>query len=275
MVDLPAMPSVIVQVLQATDKENVSMAEIEKLLSTDPSITTKLFKVVNSAYFGLPRQVASIGQALAILGIQQVRNLVLSIGVVNALTSPNPRIIEIQRQFWQHSFASATCAQTISRRKGHSTKEQELVFVGGLLHDIGRLFLLTLFNQPYTQVMTEASRLAEPLSSTEQRILGTTHAHLGGVLAEKWNFPVSLCEMITLHDGFEEGDPVENSERLYCVHIADRLASEIWLGEECSPLWPWDPRAEEWLGHSIEERKELRLETEQFVENAKELLGML
>ena len=91
MVDIPSLPTVIVEVVDAIEREGVSSRQIEDIVALDSAITMKLLKVVNSAYFGLPRQISSISQAISFLGLQQVRNLVLSIGVLNALRSDSPR----------------------------------------------------------------------------------------------------------------------------------------------------------------------------------------
>lgn len=275
MVDLPALPNVIVQVLQATDKDTVTTSEVEGLLASDAAITTKLLKVVNSAYFGLPRQVGSVGHAITILGMHQVRNLVLSVGVLNALSSPSPKVFEIQKSFWEHSFASATCGQTLARRRGMSSKDQDLVFIGSLLHDIGRLFLFTLFNQPYTQVLSDAERLEEPVTEVEKRILGITHAELGGILADKWNFPTQLTDLIKHHENPMECEDPDNHNRLFCVHVADRLATETADGGPNKVTWPWSDEASKWLGYSEEQLNDLRTEVVEFTEKAKELLGVL
>lgn len=275
MVDLPALPTVIVRVLQATEKDTVTTSEIENLLSTDAAMTIKLLKVVNSAYFGLPRQVSNINQAIAILGMHQVRNLVLSVGVLNALSSPSPRVIEVQKAFWEHSFAAATCAQTLAARKGLSTLDQDLAFVGGLLHDVGRLFLFTLFNQPYQQVMSESAKLGEPVTVTEVRVLGTSHAELGGMLAEKWNFPAALGDLIRHHEEPQTLTNPEHGTKLYCVHAADRLASELWEGGENAKQWPWCPKVVEWLNFTPDEMSSIREEVKGFVEQARVMLGVL
>lgn len=272
MIDLPALPTVVLQVIQATEKETATTTEIEDLLSSDPAITTKLLKVVNSAYFGLPRQIVNVNQTIAILGMQQVRNLVMSIGVLNALTSPSPRIVEIQKAFWQHSFASASCAESIARRKHLPKKELETIFIGGLLHDVGRLFFFTLFNLPYQEVLAESIRKGEVLESVESRILGVTHSELGGVLADKWNFPGQLTDMIRLHDTVGDG---QISDSVMCVHVADVIANELAPTESVGTPHPIDPRAVAWLGYSEAEWAQLKQETAEQVEKARDLLGVL
>lgn len=272
MVDLPAMPMVIVQVVQATDRDDVTTAEVEALLGKDPALATKVLKVVNSAYFGLPRQITSISHAVAILGLQQVRNLALSLGVLNALSSSNPRVQDMQKLFWQQSFGAGYCAEALARRKGLSKKDIEIVFVGGLLRDIGRLFLLTLFNLPYQQVMKESCNRTLPLKLVEQKVLGTTHAELGAELAERWNFPPDLIQCIRGHDGdFSPGEPAVE----YCVHIADILSSEIAEPEFVGLQVPIHGRAAAWANLSESDLNEIRTGMDGAVQKAKELLGIL
>ncbi len=272
MVDLPALPSVVMQVIQATERETVSTSEIERLLSSDPAITAKLLKVVNSAYFGLPRQIVNINQTIAILGLLQVRNLVMSIGVLNVLNSPSPRIVEVQKQFWQHSFAAASCAEWIAKARNKPRKEVEMLFVGGLLHDVGRLFLFTLFNLPYQEVVKESLKKEEPLEQVERRVLGTTHAELGGALAEKWNFPPALVDMIRYHDTLPEG-AVDDS--IYCVHVSDSIANDLAPAETSGILAGIHESAILALGLKQEEIDELRVATAAQIEKARDMLGVL
>lgn len=272
MVDLPALPTVVMQVVQATESDTTTTTEIEGMLVADAAITTKLLKVVNSAYFGLPRQIVNVNQTIAILGMHQVRNLVMSIGVLNALSSPSPRIVEVQKGFWQQSFAAATCAETIAKDKGMSKKDIELVFIGGLLHDVGRLFLFTLFNLPYQEVLKESLNRHEPLESVEERILGVTHAQLGGILGEKWNFPDELVQMIQNHDKIPVGGA---TDAVYCTHIADAIANQLATLDVVGTASEVDPRARLWLGYSDEQWEDLKSKTAAQVELAKEMLGVM
>ncbi len=272
MVDLPALPGVVLQVVQATENENVSTAEIEKYLQLDTAITTKLLKVVNSAYFGLPRQIVNVNQTIAILGLHQVRNLVLSIGVLNLLTSSSPKVIETQKAYWQSSFAAASCAETLARKRNLDRKDVETVFVSGLLRDVGRLFLLTLFTLPYQEVLNASIKNQEPVSETETRILGFTHAELGATLAEKWNFPPTLVEAIRDHDQIPEGDVNLTTA---CIHIADHLAGEIGDPAFIGVLSETDPRALKALNLTEADLSDLRDQTVEQVTKAKDLVGLL
>lgn len=272
MVDLPALPTVVMQVVQATEKDTATTTEIESLLSADAAITTKLLKVVNSAYFGLPRQIVNVNQTIAILGMQQVRNLVMSIGVLNALSSPSPRIVEVQKLFWQNSFAAASCAEHIAKAKHLPKKDVEMIFVGGLLHDVGRLFLFALFNLPYQEVLKESIARGEAIESVERRVLGTDHGELGGVLAEKWNFPEQIASMIRDHAILPAGNVWEG---VYCAHIADGIANELAPQEVAGTLQPMDKRALDWLGYGEQELEDLKSQTASQVSLAKEMMGMI
>lgn len=272
MVDLPALPTVIIQVVKATEKETVSTHEIEELISTDAAISTKLLKVVNSAYFGMPKQVFSINQAIAILGMHQVRNLVLSIGVLNALTTESARTEDMQKCFWERSFGTASCAQMIGRMKRLPAKEQELLFVAGLLHDIGMLFLLTQFTSPYLEVLKASHASKEPLVIVEQRALHTNHAKLGGMLAEKWNFPDDLGELIARHESTLAPDEYPSGA---CLSIADRLVCSTHHSGSCGYSDGISQDEAAWLGLDQDEVKNLEDEVTIQINHAKELLGMI
>lgn len=272
MVDLPAIPGIVIQVIQAADRDEVTTSEIEALISKDAAIATKILKVVNSAYFGLPRQVNTVGQAIVILGLHQVRNLAMSLGVLSALSSTNPRIMEYQKAFWAQSFAAGSCAQEVARRRGLAKKDQDTIFIGGLLHDIGRLFLITLFNLPYQQVIRESATSELPLRMVEERVLGASHAELGAALAERWSFPEELVSMIRNHDGdFSQGHPYNE----FCVHIADVLASEIDDSELASKPLPISTQAAEWANLTEEDYEFIKANIRRDVEKARELLGIL
>lgn len=271
MVDLPSLPTCIVQVVQATEKETVSTHEIEELIGADPAIATKLLRVVNSAYFGMPRQISSINQSIAILGLHQVRNLVLSIGVLNALSSSSEHLQKMQRRFWERSFGAAKCAQLLANYKDLPAKIQETVFVAGLLHDVGILFLFTQFTTPYAAVVKYAQANPDRLVDIERRILHIDHAQLGGMLANKWNFPENLEELIAKHE--DPGDPEANAT-VSCVHIADRVACQVTSDGVFDTDAELSDEYMDWLGMDKEEFESLKAHVKEQIAHSSELLGI-
>ncbi len=272
LADLPALPSVVTRVLHETESPSVSAAAIEKLIATDQALASKVLRVVNSAYYGLSGQVTSLGQAIVILGMQQIRNLVLSVGAMSALKTTTPRQQEVLKLFWLHSFAAAACGGLICKKKKVPAREAEAVFVAGLLHDIGRLFLFATFTQTYDQVIKFASEKKIVVERAEVLLLGMNHGGIGAEMAKKWNLPPLLVDLIGTHEGpFTEGDdPMK-----FVLHYADTLTKHLYF-PNCEPApVDIDPCAIAWLDFSAEDEEWIRSETEMKIEEASALFGLL
>lgn len=247
MKDLPPLPTAVAKILVLTGDQNSRAEELEKFIITDQAISTKVLRVVNSPYFGVSGQVASMSQAVLILGFDQIRNLVLSLGTTKVFDSSSPAVKELHLQLWRHAFASAAAAQFIARRKHLEHKDLDLVFSGGLLSNVGALFLAAQFTKPYTLIYDKHTNDNQNLSEMETKSFNTTHAEIGQQLGVMWKFPENLCIMLGRHEGPFEGDPVPS---LYAVHAGDRIASVV-----CKPRDQWtdevlhiDPAVTDWLG---------------------------
>ncbi len=270
--DLPALPSAVAKLLQLTESEIVSAVEIERLVSTDQAICTKILRVVNSAYFGLSRRISSINQAIVILGYQHVRNIALSIGALSMFKSQSPRMRELHLRVWERSFAAAACAHAIAKDKGSKASDQELVFVGGLLHDVGKLFLLSYFASTYEDVLRYAESRQIEILEAESILLGLNHAEIGSQLALAWNLPEDLVILIGRHEGPFDGDPIPS---LYCTHAGDRIASFAADPDIKGPGCALDPAVEAWLDYDEDKMQWLIRETQVKVHEASDLLGLL
>lgn len=270
--DLPPLPAVVSRLLELTGRDETTSSEVEEVVGADQAISAKLLRVVNSSYFGLPRQVSSIGQAVVILGFQQVRNLVLSVSALGAFTAKSPRAREIQRECWEHAFGSASAAQEIARLKNLDQADQETAFLGGLLHDVGKLFLFSNFAVNYAMIRSEAERKGVNIIELEQPVFGMTHPEIGQRLAVAWNFPEQLILVIGRHEGEFAG---EASPLLYCVHAADRLANAVAAG---SGDWPDGTIAEpvsEWLALDDDKLDHIKELISLKVAEAGETIGLL
>jgi HD-like signal output (HDOD) protein len=265
--DMPALPIVVSKVLEETQKEHVNYHDLEKLLASDQALSAKTLRVVNSAYYGLAGQVSSIGQAVVILGLQQIRNLVLSLSALSMVKTRTERQKQIVRTLWSHSFGTAAGAQAIGRRKRFDSAECELLFLGGLMHDIGKLFLYGNFTETYESLVEMAKKDGTSLTELEGGYLGMSHPEVGRMLAERWRFPEALAELIGSHEGpFNE----HTKPAQMVVHCADRLSP---AGLE--PPEPLDPFAAEWLGLPEAELEVLRSMIAGKVQAAEDFLGLV
>lgn len=222
--DLPPLPDVVVRVLDATERENVTAAEIERLLTHDPALTAKTLRVVNSAYYGLSKQVATVQQATVILGMTQIRNLVLSVAALGLIKVQSARQREVLRECWEHGVGTACASQKLARRLRLEPKVLELSFVSGLLHDLGKLFLYGNFPEMYHEVLVQFEGSNVPLIEIERQALGLTHPEIGRELAISWKFPDPLVEAIAGHEGpFDESTPT----LVALVHLASGVAARL------------------------------------------------
>jgi len=270
--DLPAMPGIIIRVLEETEKSEPSAATLEAIISADQAIASKVLRVVNSAYYGVQGRVSGIGQAVVILGSQQVKNLVLSAAAMTAMQSTNSRHAEALRSFWVHSYATAAAAQLVAKLKNLSTVDSETVFVGGLLHDVGRLFMITHFPELFDEALAKAQSAGGGLERFEREIFGVGHCEIGAAVAEKWSLPSQLIEVVRDHEGPLNED---SSVSVMVVHVADVMAKTMFGQDQALLSFDIDPLAQDWLNFGKDEYRSVRDEAVAKVEQASSVFGLL
>ncbi|MBX3118888.1 MAG: HDOD domain-containing protein [Fimbriimonadaceae bacterium] len=268
--DLPPLPAMITKILEETQKEDVSASTLEKLLSSDQALAVKTLRVVNSAYYGLEGQVSSLSQAVVILGIQQLRNLVLSVSAIGMLNAKNPRQQQLQREFWLHSIATASTAQVIAQKKRFSAATSELIFVGGLLHDLGRLFLYTNFTDQYQNAEKEAQKTGLSLIAQEEASLGVTHTDIGLALGSLWKFPKELVMYMSEHEGPFDAN---SDSGVMAVHVSDKLAQRVMKGGAINA--EIDGYVDNWLGFDEAEIQAIEETIGQRMSNFQEMYQMM
>ncbi len=272
MKDLPTLPTVITKILELTEDDHSSALEIEKYVGSDQAISTKLLRVVNSPYFGLAGQISSVSQAVVILGLNQVRNLTLSISASSMFGAKTPRAREIRLSLWQQAFGAAAAAQAIARKKRLNPKDQETVFVAGLLLNVGALFMLSEFPMQYTNFVYSRLDQGVPIVELERSALKFDHAEVGMELAKFWRLPENLTLLIGRHEGPFDGEPVPI---LYALHAADRISLAPYdaaLNEGGAPII--EPIVEEWLGFDEQDILWVQGEVAQKFQAAAEALGV-
>jgi putative nucleotidyltransferase with HDIG domain len=267
--DIPPLPQIVGELLNELQAEETTTAsKLEALILRDPALATKTLRVVNSAYYGLSRKVLNIGQAVVILGTQQLRNLLMSLAAVSLLQGRTSRQKSLQKAFWEHSIATAICAELIVHKKGLTPRDADLAFVGGLLHEVGRLFLFTQLPDTYQKVADYSMANGVRLSEVESSTLGISHDELGLELARLWQFPEALEPFVSGHDGpFTEETPLS----LLAVHAAHIQVEAIF--DVPLDSGTVDPFAQKWIGFTDAEWEALRRETSEKISGHFELLA--
>lgn len=219
--DIPTLPEVALRVLEATQDENTSHAEIERLLRADQAITAKVLRIANSAFYGLSTPIGSVNQALIVIGFNQIRKLVLALSAVSMFKARSARTRETLHQCWNHAYATGVAAQAIVNRCGFPPERGDAAFVGGILHDIGKVFLASTLDAYYLEVMRRAATTGMSEREAELALLKMDHVEVGHQLAKAWRAPQVVVDMITHHHG---PLPAGSGVDVVAVYIASRIA---------------------------------------------------
>ena len=215
--ELPALPVIVIELMSTMDQEDAGGNELAEKLSRDQALTAKTLRLANSSFYGMQSKVTSIQQAIAILGFNGVRTLVTTAAVIGNFSGNKSSSFDFLG-FWRHSVATAVCAKLLAK---HLRLNQDYAFMIGLLHDIGRLVLVTSSPELYAEVMTHRARQDGCLLDSEIAVIGVPHTVVGSALAAHWKFPPLMQKAIEDHHGKAHGQ-VPSLAGL--VHIADAIA---------------------------------------------------
>jgi putative nucleotidyltransferase with HDIG domain len=237
--ELPTLPAVAVAVLEVTGRDNSSVADVVKLLESDPSLATRLLQLCHRADLGVRGEVSTVERAVSLLGFEAVRSNVLALSVFQTLSQNNtPGGGHFNREaFWKHSIAVACCAELLAAQlppiyasAHHLTPST--AFLAGLLHDIGKVALDAMLPKSFNRVVEGADLLRGNIADLERNMIGLDHLVVGKRLAERWKLPGVLRDVIWLHGQLPEALPpaLENPALVNLVSLADLLVREQHLG---------------------------------------------
>jgi HD-like signal output (HDOD) protein/CheY-like chemotaxis protein len=220
---VPSLPALYVAVTEALRSSDSSITEIGNLIAQDMGMSAKVLQLVNSAFFGLSSRVSSPQQAVLLIGIENLKALVLSVQVFSDLGGHLTRELGF---LWNHSMSTAGSAKAIARVELASSGVREDAFTAGLLHDVGRLVLASAFGSEYQQVLKRAAEPGVLLASCEGDAFGCTHNGVGAYLLGLWGLTDSIVEAVAWHH-----EPIHaqtNSfSALIAVHAADYYDNQL------------------------------------------------
>lgn len=244
IVDLPTLPAVVQKVIEVVEDERSSATDLARVIMTDESLTARVLRLANSAFYGHHRGVSSVTQAMVVLGFDVVKSLVLGISIFNTLWGKGKKVSAERKKMWLHSVTTASASNVII--SATKPEKRETAFVAGLLHDIGKVALLSVYPQEYQDICRSAGNKRCPIQEVEASVLGFDHAEVGGWLSEQWNLPPEIVNAIMYHHR-PGASPADSRLLTSVVHVGDLLATGTEQGDSDWILLV-DPTAKATLG---------------------------
>lgn len=193
--ELPASPQIVNSVMKLASDPDADVNKMEKLLAADPSLSAKLLKLSNSTFYGQRKSVSTLKQAIIIIGFYSLRSLVVAASIHSLYG--NKRGNNTLETLWKHSLATAMTCRLVANKINH--KHPEEAFMGGLLHDIGKMVMIQKVGRDYEGLIRSIEKEKLNFHNAEEEELGFTHCDVGMMLLSKWNLPQELINSVYNH----------------------------------------------------------------------------
>jgi len=219
--ELPTLPTIALEVNKMLQDYETSISRLTRLIEKDQSISSKILKLSNSTFYGSGRKINNIPNAAVLIGFNTIRNIVVSISVINAFASPKNLAGFDISDFWKHSVAVAMVSKRLGEQQDYPQPDD--CFLAGLLHDVGKLVLSQYFQDHFRKIWTTADSLNISFYEAEKNEMPIDHADIGGYLAKSWQLPAELVDTIQHHHTMNEN--AANQKLLAIVHTANILVN--------------------------------------------------
>ncbi|MBN1522184.1 MAG: HDOD domain-containing protein [Candidatus Aureabacteria bacterium] len=227
IVGLPTLPTVLTNVTKMMQNPRVSAAQVGKVIQSDVALTSKILKLVNSAFYGFPNRISTVTHAIVILGFNAVRSTAMSVSVFDSFGGGGETEGFDRMAFWKHSIGCGAASRILAKRL--NIKELEEAFIAGLLHDIGLIILDQFVHEEFVKVMKQVKEKDILIRDAEKELLdGVTHNDLGAWLGRKWNMAPALIEVIEAYPNPSSAS--DNYLLVSIVHAADILTRALDIG---------------------------------------------
>jgi HD-like signal output (HDOD) protein len=223
--NLPAIPAIMMELTKLLEKPSVTTTELAKAIGRDQGIASKVLSIANSPFYGLPRKVSTIDFAILIIGLQDMKNIVTALSMVEAFKNKTDKNLN-QKEFWLHSIMTGLASKKIAEDLGYKSGSE--AFIAGLIHDLGIPVLHKYFHTNFIVICEKVNTNKISYMEAEFDVLGLSHQEIGKYLAIKWNFPDVLCDTILNHHS--PGIAKENKVLTSIVHLADYATHTLNIG---------------------------------------------
>ncbi len=229
---IATLPEITLKIIELVEDPTSTAQDLHKIIANDPALCSRILKVVNSAFYGLPRQIGSINRAIVLLGLNAVKNIAIAASLTKLFRGGELCPAFSAKDLWVHSVATAACAKLICDELHLGLSDE--AFLAGLIHDIGIMVEVQAMRHELLRVFEEItfSEDGSPdcdLREVERRVLGADHESFGAGLCESWKFPKSFT-YVTRHHHNPKELPSANRTLTSIVHVADHLAAQAGYG---------------------------------------------
>lgn len=261
--ELPTLPSVVLEMNQLLQDIDTPLKSVTRTLEKDQAIVSKILQLVNSAFYGFRSKINSIENAVVLLGFNTVRNAVLSISVIEAFKGCESESGWNLEDFWRHSLTVAVLSKFMARET--RAEEPDAFFVGGLIHDIGKLVMNLYLPELFQEIQEQMTRERSDFYSAEKAVAAVRHTQVGAYLTRRWQFPTELTEAVKLHhtdrsetQGLIHSEAVRAADHIaHCFcggngEVSEKLSEKKWP-VDAEPLIASGP---EWFPEQSEKIEE-------------------
>ncbi len=227
---LAPLPKIVHQIFKVTSDPTSSARDLSLLIIKDQSLTAKILKIINSAYYGFNRKIGNVNHAIVILGFDEIKSITMALCLMKYYPIEQSRLFN-RELFWKHSIGTAHIARALSSLKMELNCED--AYVVGLLHDFGKVILDQFFPDIFRNALETAKERKQPLHHVLQESIGINHAEIGGLIAEHWQLPVPLVNAIRLHHSPEEA--ADDEYFVHLVQLANYFCHKNMIGASGNP----------------------------------------
>lgn len=272
---IATLPEVTLKIVELVENPKSTAQDLHKLISTDPALCSRILKVVNSSFYGLPGQIASINRAIVMLGLNAVKNIAIAASLAKLFRGGELTSGFSAKDLWTHSNATSIAAKMLADSLKLGLSDE--AFLAGLVHDIGVMVEMQFDRSKLVDIFEKLGNgkdgPAANMLEVEESILGANHQDFGIGLCEKWKFPKSFAAVTGYHHRPLDL-PKENRTLVCIIYVADRIAAEVAGGFRHDLMsLEIDPAVRDELKLTVEKIGEIRKALPEQIKNAANLLG--
>ncbi|HEY3245158.1 MAG TPA: HDOD domain-containing protein [Phycisphaerae bacterium] len=217
--EIATLPEVTVKIIEIVENPRSTARDLHEVIKKDPALSAKVLKVVNSAFYGLPGQIASVDRAVVLLGLAAVKNIAIATSVARMFKGGSIAPGFNAKDLWKHSAGVAVTAKLIGKAVGEGAAQEEF-FLAGLIHDLGILIERQVFPGELAEVVKRSAAGTGDFLTLENELIGANHQAFGEALATKWKFPRHLRAIVGFHHTPERISS-ELRRSVEVIHLAD------------------------------------------------------